>query len=226
MSLIHHTIECQRKPIGPKRGHRPPLRTQFRVEAAVGDLNPARRFFPRARAARAQSQRFGPVSAASAANTRDARVTAAQARPRPAAPGRASGGRAPQLRRRVALPRRPRVGRPRRRPRVNRRPARPRCDRVGPGRHRSRAPSRWPARPCAPCQARLRRGRGRRRVRTRAASAASALALGRVRAGAASVPPPVFGWVPGSAAAGPPGASARNTKSTSEVPGVLLTRRV
>ena len=92
----------------PKGGIYPLSGRSFRVEAAVGHLKPLRGTSVRERAtARVQSQRFVPVGAASAASARDAprdgRPCVPAARPRR---GRASG-RAPQLRRRVSLPRRP-----------------------------------------------------------------------------------------------------------------------
>ena len=196
----------------PKGGQRPLYGRSFRVEAAVGDLEPLRDA-SFAGAARAQSQRFGPVSAASAANTRDAprdgRPSAPAARPRRAAPleaarrscgaaslcraGRASGG--------------PDDGRA-----STAEPARPRCDRVGPESASVAGASPWPARPCAPCRARAAAWpRPTARSTFSAPRPPRALALrarsGRRRERAAAC---FFGWVPGPAPAGR--ASARKIK--------------
>ena len=179
-----------------------------------GDLQGVRRFFPRARA-RAQSQRFGPVSAASAANTRDAprdgRPSAPAARPRRAAPLEAA-------RRRPAAPRRSAAPAARRAApttvRASRRRNRPGRGAIASGRsrHRSRAPSRWPARPCAPCRARAAawpwptaRRAFPRRVRRARPRASGAFGPASRRAAAC-----FFGWVPGPAPAGR--ASARKIK--------------
>ena len=92
-------------------------------------------------------------------------MTAAQARPRVGRTGprlwrpRATGS-AP--RRSPAPPSRRAARRcPARQPL---KPARPWWDRGGRSPHPWRAPSRWPARPCAPCRARAAAGRSRRRV--------------------------------------------------------------
>ena len=136
------------------------------------------------------------MSAASAANTRDAprdgRPSAPAARPRRAAPleaARRSCGAASLCRAGRAS------GGPDDGPRVNRRnrPGRG-ASASGRSRHRSRAPSRRPARPCAPCRA---RAAAWPRPTARPTFYAprpprAASRFGRVRAGVANVPSPVF----------------------------------
>ena len=84
-------------------------------------------------------------------------------------------------------------------------PARPWWDRGGRSPHPWRAPSRWPARPCAPCRARAAAGRSRRRVQL----FPRRVRRERPRVSGAFGPASrtcrrlflFFGWVPGPAAA-------------------------